>query len=703
MFPTGLLASVSGAGIDLVQYARILYWRRWLALSVVAAVVAATAAYTFTAQKIYEGKSTVLIDADEPNVVNFKGVLDEGLTGSGYMETQYELLKSRALAARTVAALGRQTFGASTDAAAVSELLYGLRITPVRGSRLVEVKYRSPWPELAARVATAHAEQYIQQSVENRFSASKSATAWLDAQLAKERKRVEQAEAALQAYREKYDAVSLKSGQDIVVQKLSDLNAAVTRAKAARIEKEVQYREVSAAEHDRALLDASPVILSNAFIQQLKADVARLQREYAQLSETLGDRHPTLIEKRTELETAQRRLSAEISRVVKSVADAYHAAQAEEGSLTRALDEQKAEALQLNRRGIEYATLERDAESVRLVYQSLLQRAKETSVSGDLPATNIRIVDVAQTPKQPVLPRTKWNLFVGTLSGALLAIGVVFVAELLDDRIKTPDDLREHVGGIFLGLVPEVRGRLARRLSLLTSGVPASFVEAFRALRTRVMASTERIVIVASSGEREGKTLVAANLAMSLAEAGQRVLLIDADLRRPSLHEVFGRRVEPGLSNLLDGTSTLADVLRLTTVSGLSVIAGGTPTLRAAELLDSPVFAQLFEIVKEHFTWVVIDSAPVLSVTDTCVLVRQPAGVVFVVGSSMTSARAARLAVEELQRAGARMLGTVLNRADLRRHPFYFSPYSRGDYAARTGPAPDRDLKVATAPFGRRA
>jgi uncharacterized protein involved in exopolysaccharide biosynthesis len=441
----------------------------------------------------------------------------------------------RALAQRTVTELGSNHPRLSLDAG-------GPRRVPSpagRGSRTVDVRFRSSDAALAAEIVNTHLRQCVQQSLENRFMASKEAADWLDAQLAKGAN-ASTGESALQAYREQHDAVSLKSGQDIVVQKLADLNAAVTRAKTNRIDKEVQFRDVQAVQRDPSLLDSFPAILSNPFIQQLKGDLARLQREYAQLSESLGERHPTLIEKRSEVETTDKRLAAEVRRVVQSVEDAYRAAQAEEASLVRALDEQKREALSLSRRGIEYAALERDAESIRLVYQSLLQRAKETGVSRELKGTNIRIVDAAETPTTPVLPRTWANFAIGIVGGLLLALGAVFLVEFLDDRVRTPEDLKNQLGLAFLGLIPEVRSTGIGRVTVLQDDVPPSFVEAVRAIRTGVVASSgdqgTKSILVASASEGEGKTLVATNLAVALAQARQRVLLIDADLRRPSVH-----------------------------------------------------------------------------------------------------------------------------------------------------------------------
>lgn len=686
------LPSISGSssGFDrllLVDYLRVLYRRRWMAIPVILAVIVAVAVHNHRTVPMYQAQASVLIDVVEPNVVNFRQVFDEGSGYGNYPQTQHALLVSRALVQQTVRAMElwkRPGFGATTEEGAVAAVQGGLLVAPIRGTRMAQIRFLWHDPKMAAEIVNAHAKQYIEQSLAKRFQATSEATEWLDAQLAAERKRVEDSERALQTYREQHDALSLQDGQNIVVQKLAELNTAVTRAKTNRIEKETQYRELVDAQRDPSTLDAFPTILANPFIQQLKGELSGLQRDYAQLAETLGDLHPTLVEKRTALETIEKRLAAEVTRVSNSVQNAYEVALAEEKSLTAALEEQKREALALNRRGIEYAALEREAQSVRLVYQTLLQRAKETNVSRELRGTNVQIVDPAQIPGRPVYPRKTFNMVMALLTGTLVAVGLVFVVEMIDDRIRVPRDITGQLGEAFLGLVPETSAKEADRVALVPRDESTPSVEAFRALRTGVLTAVglepPRSILVASSASGEGKTYVATNLAVALAQAQRRVLLVDADMRRPSAHDRFGRPLTPGLSNVLTGTATLNESLQKLPVSGLSLLSAGDITFEAPELLGSATFGDLLDILHEHFEWVIIDSPPVLTVTDASIIARRTSGIVFVVGSGMTRARTARLATEELRHAGGTMLGAVLNRAEVERHPYYFAPYGSREY-----------------------
>jgi len=709
--PSGADGSLSVFGqLHPLDYVRVLYRRRWLAAVVVAVALGAIALHDELTVPMYQAQTTVLIEPDTPKVVNFQQVLNDGLMQDGYFQTQLEVLKSRALAQRTAAALHQEKRAGfdrlSVDSGA-DAVLYGLDVLPVRGTRMLSIRYKVSNPVVAADVANAHARAYIQQSLDSRFHASKEATEWLDAQLAEERTRVEQREKALQAYREQHDAVSLTAGQNIIAQKLADLSGAVTRAKTDRIEKEAQYREWLAI-RQAGSLDSIPAVMANPFIQQLKGDLSRLQREYAELSESLGARHPTLVAKQAEIDTAERRLTAEVDRVIVSQRSAYQAAQAQESSLVNALEDQKREALAQNRRGIEYAALEREAESERLVYQSLLQRAKETGVSEDLRITNIRVVDPARVPTAPVSPRRIYDLIVAACGGLLVAVGLVFGLEYIDDRTRTPDDVLARVRLPVVGMVPEVRrGRGAGAAApLLQTDVPPLLIEAVRAMRTSLLStaytSDRRSIVVTSARQGEGKTFVASSLAIALAQGDERVLLIDADMRRPAVHRLFGLPLDRGLSSVLAGNASMGDVLRPTSIPGLTVLTAGQPTTAAPELLGSPRFHELFDVLQEHFSWVIIDSPPVLSVTDASLVARRSTGVLLVVASGKTRSHAARLAVNELRTTGATVLGAVLTRAELQQHPFYFAPYSRPEYVPMDPVAAASD-RAASATSGTRA
>jgi succinoglycan biosynthesis transport protein ExoP len=715
--------------VHLLDYMKVLYMRRWTAGTVFLVIFLGVLVYTFTVTPRYEARTRLLIESDDPNVLSFKEVIEEGASKADYYQTQYTILQSRALARKTIdtlglwqspqlqdsrrnidgileraassvsAALGHAPGPASsrgiTETLAQSRVidlfLEQLTIAPIRNSRLVDVKFRSSDPDVAMRVANVLAKAYIDQNLDYKFGASKEATSWLEDRLAEQRAQVETAEAALQQYREQHDAIPLEDRENIVVQKLGDLNAAVTKAKTERLQKEAVYRQITAIANNQAALDTFPAILANQFIQQQKGDLANLQRERAQLADKLGDRHPEMIKIQSAIQTAQAKLQGEIANVGQAIRTEYEAALTQERSLIAALDQQKLEAQSMNRKAIEYSVLDRDVKSSRQMYDGLLQRAKETGIAGELKASNIRVVDQAERPRKPVTPQPFLNLSLALFGGALFACGLVFFVDYMDSRIKSPDELKTYLGLTFIGLIPALGKEWNGTEPLINNGVPQNFAEAFRAVRTNVVfSSTEKgshSLVVTGTGPREGKTMVASNLAVGLAMAGERTLLLDADMRRSRVHELFDLSQEPGLSNVLVGNAKASEAVKKTDVPGLWVITSGHIPPNPAELLASRRFEDLLRSFGEHFDFIIIDTPPVMAVTDAVVAAHVASGVVFVVGAEMTNRRTAKAAVAQLANGRARFLGAVLNKVDVEAHGYYYSHYYRREYAAYYQPA----------------
>jgi succinoglycan biosynthesis transport protein ExoP len=713
--------------VHLLDYVKVLYKRRWTAVTVFLLVVGSVTVYTFTATPIFEAKTRLLIEAEQQNVVSFKQVIEEDETKADYYQTQYNILQSRVLARRTLEQLklwNRQPFGGSGEkksgiaqaigalpasvlsifqsgdknqdsqiagadetaaqSRAIDTFLSHLTIAPIRNSRLVDVRFQLPDSALATVIVNALAKNYIEQNLEYKFMASKEATDWLGARLVEERKAVERAEAQLQQYREQNDSISLTNRENITVQKLADLNAAVTRAKTERIQKEAVYQQLQASQSDPVRIDTFPAILTNAYIQQQKGELAELQRQYAQLAEKFGDKHPEIIKVKSAIQVSQTKLNAEIAKVVQSVRTEYQSALSQENSLTVALNQQKAEALSMNRKAIDYGVLERDVDSNKQLYNNLLQRAKETGVAGELKTSNIRVVDVAERPRQPVSPQKRMNEMFALIAGALSACALVFFFEYLDSRIKTPDEIRIHLGLTHLGLLPALNQK-DEKYPLLSGAVPAMFSEAVRAFRTNVLFSSAeeagRSLVITSTGPNEGKSMVASNLAIALANTGPRTLLIDGDMRKPKAHEIFNFKQEPGLSNVLVGTGKASEAVKKTSVAGLWVLPAGRIPPNPAELLGSPRFREFMNSLREHFDWIIIDTPPVMAVTDAALIAHNASGVIFVVGAEMTSRHAASRALDQLQQANAKFVGAVLNRVDLDRNGYYYSQYYRREYS----------------------
>ena len=721
------------------DYVRVVYKRRWIALPALLLVFSTMTFNSMRETPVYRSQVQLLIEKDAPTVARLEQMFQstDGWYNDEFYQTQHRILQSRSLAKRTIDAmnlwgaprlgngpepksrisptammwsvidggisLARRPFRKAAPApqapapeqvqagedaaqsARISEFLGGLSILPDSKSRLVEIRYMSTDPVFAAAAANAVTAAYIQQNLEFKLNTSKEAGDFLSDRLAEQRKAVDASERALQEFKEKNGAVAIAEGTStIAVQRLTDLNSALIKARTERINKEALYNQLTSMQA-AGTIETFPAVLANEYIQGLKTNLAQMQREQAQLAERYLDGHPEMTKIRSAVQTASAKLTTEIGKVVQGVNSEYRAALAQEQSLQGAMNAQRNEAIGQNKMDIAYAVLKREADSNREIYESLMQQTKETGISGERRATNVRVIDPAEVPRGPISPNVRADMTFAFVAGLVLAIGLAFGFEYLDNRIKTPQELKANLNVPFLGMVPSLPADKRASNPLLDNDVPPNFAEAFKSIRTNVLFSTAeegmRSLVVTSAGPGEGKSLVASNLSLALAQAGQRVLLIDADMRRPRVHEIFGGQQEPGLSNVLSGNAKTSDAIRKSSTPGLWVLPSGHIPPNPAELLGSKRYTDFVASLGIHFDWVVLDTPPVMVVADSSIVANQASGVVFVVRADHTNRHAVRAAAEQLEAANAHLLGSVLNGVDLVRNPYYYSAYYRKDYA----------------------
>jgi capsular exopolysaccharide synthesis family protein len=712
------------------DYLRVIYKRRLIAGAAFVLVFAYSATVSLRKTPIYESTTQLLIEKESRRAPSLNSVLQdvEGWYDDDFYQTQHKMLQSRALAWRAIEALKLDTPPSEADrierarmaeeagrggflatiaswlgapeviapppgdettwqSERIDAFLGGLSVQPVRNSRLVNLRYRSPDPVFASRAANALAESYIAQGLSFRALASQDANTFLSVQLEEQKAKLAESEQALQTYKEQHGAIALTDPQNnIIVRKLADTSAELTRARSERLEKEQLFQTITDLRRDPAKLLGFPAIMSNPTILALNKQIADLKSEdAAKAAAQLGPGHADRKAIAAALTVKEAELEGQIQKVVDSIDSEYQIAKGREQALAAQLNDLKGDSLRQDNVAIGYLALERDVISNRQLYDDLLQRAKVTGVTGEYKGTNVQVIDRAEMPRAPVLPNHQRDLMFAFMTGFLLAVGLAFGMEYLDSRIKTPDDIKAHLGVPFLGLVPVVAAKDVTGPSpLLDRGVPAAFSEAMRGIRTSVIFSSaaegSRTVMVTSTAPSEGKTVVSTNLADALAQAEQRTLVIDGDMRRPRVHEVFAFAQEPGLSNVLVGAVQIDKAIRKTDNPFLSVLPAGHIPPNPAELLGSSKYRKLLEDLGKDYDWIVVDAPPVMAVTDAAVISNGVGGVVFVVGSEMTPRRSAQTAIEQLSAARARIIGAVLNRVNVERHSYYYAHYYRKDY-----------------------
>jgi len=632
----------------------------------------------------------------------------ENAPQQGYLETLAEVLRSRSIAEATVRQLelwkhpeyepvaGGVSSGVvdKVPDSVVDRFIANTVIAAVPGSTVLNVSVRSTDPQLAATAANAISHGFIERDLASRLAGAKDAADWLGRRLDDQRARVTDTESTLQRYREAQNAASLDDRQNMVVQRLADLNAAVTRARTDRIAKEALYKRVSELLGTANLLDAVPAIAANGFIQQLKTHLNEIERQLTEASATYGDRHPEIIRLTTARDEAARHLEAEIATVAESLRNEFLAAEAGEQSLVAALEAQKRESRDLDRKAVEYAALVREAESNRALYQNLLEQAKNVGLAPDLQRSNLRILDDAPVPRTPLGPSGRTGLVLAALASAVFAAGLGFLIEFLDPRLRTVDEVAEQLRLPMLGYLEKIRSNSHLRSSMLISAAtPARFKEEVGRIRAAVeieIGPRVGVLLTTSTGAKEGKTVVATNLALAFASAGRRVLLIDADLRRSQIHTAFDVPLAPGLSDWLQAPDGVAldEVVRPGPLPTLWLLTAGGTTSNAGDLMGGQAFAKLIRAARSAYDCVVIDSPPLMAVSDGQILAGLADHVVFVASADQTRLHAARLAIGQIRRTRANLVGVVFNRVTMSRWGAFYSAHYGSYYNSYYGVSP---------------
>ena len=666
-------------GIDLQEIVHVLIEKAWLIIVFVIVGGVLGGAYITRSPRIYAAREVIQVEQAPQNVINIEDVNPEETQSGEIIKTIEQNLLSTTLLDRVAKSNALPGDGAQLAGSVTA------KIRP--GTRLIDIVAEHQDPRLAQKIAHSVVVEFVKQAMETRTDSTQIAGTFLLEEAQRLKAKLEKSEQALQSYKEQTQAVSLEDRQNITVEKLKDLNQRVTEAKTERLRLESDFMDVEKFQGDSERTSSISSVAAYPPLAEFKKGIAAQLTEIAVLSERYRAKNPKLIEARNQLENMQALLPQEILKGAAAVVTSYQAAKSTEQKFEQALREQEQAALSLNKLSIPYNTLAREVESDRALYDSVLKRMKETDVTRGLEKNRVRIIENAALPKAPIRP-DKVRVMLLALAGGLAAgLGLSFGLNALDSSFKTVDKVERVVGLPILGAIPRTGGDAA----LVFQDATSAAAESFRSLRTSLTllgkSDQRKVTLFTSAVPAEGKSFCAINHAISLAQQGLRTLLVDADLRRPTIAAALLEKVAvPGLSDLLAGLAPFDQAIHSAEEDQLFVLPAGSRTANPAELLSRSDFGAFIAEAAKQFDRIVIDTAPVNAVSDTLLLVEHVHSVCLVVRADSTPRKAVLQASAALTAAGRRPVGVIVNRLSARAGIGYYYHYGVGKYGA-TEPA----------------
>ena len=711
---------------SLREYMRVLIKRKWLVISCIVGIFLAVAIASFHQTPVYEAAGQIAVNKADSNLITFK---DSGPVIDYYdqsdLDTEVRIIQSDLLALQVIRQLSldrRPEFGGQpeakqanlapdplqADSKRASALLgvfhSNLHVSLIPNTRIIEIHYNCTNPQLAADIVNTLANTYVEQNFKTKFESTMQASDWLSKQLVDLQMKVETSQEKLVRYQKEHEILGNDEKQNITTEKLDEINKELTLAESDRMQKEAVYRQTQSSDPE---VVAAAIVADSAggsansshLLGGLREQQAAIQIQMAELSTQFGPSYPKLAQLNSQLKEVNHQLQSEINKSVDHLRGQYLAALQRENLLHDSFEKQKQEANKLNESAIEYSLLKRDVDSNRTLYEGLLEKLKEAGVTAGLRSNNFRILAAARPPTLPVEPNIPRNLLFALALGVISGVGSAFLLENMDNTVRTPEQATALSGLPSLGMIP--MGRTAslssggKRLALtsskeavetVTQARPQSqMAESYRALRTSLLLSNlgapPKVIMVTSARPQEGKTTTSINTAIVLAQKGVRVLLIDADLRRPSVHKNLGMGPRSGLSNVLTGSATLQQAVTVSPIlPNLYILPAGTPPPNPAELLASSIMRDLIAELREQYDHIVLDTPPTLSVTDAVVLSPRADATILVIRSGQTTKQALRRSRDILMQVNAHVAGVLLNAVDLTSPDYYYYYEYQGKY-----------------------
>ena len=688
---------------ELRHYVHLLRKRWHVVVAILIASGALAFVYTIRQPKIYEATCSLVIESTPPRVL--EGVRDVVEIGADYTnaylyyKTQYRIIQSREIAQKVLDRLGPAQLlpdekGNRPSRQDQVEALRGqVNVVGLRESSIANITVRDRDPERASRIANAFADAYVERNLDYKLEGARSAGSWLGEQTVDLRKQLEDSELALYQYKKDHSLLDLglDDRQSMTRQNLQALNGKLADIKAKRIEIESIRKLIGAAKNDIAEKESLPEIRDNVVVTKLRENYLDLLKLKADLESRYGDKHPKIENIQQQLQATRRDYNHELDEVLKAFDKKYQAIVETEAALNKWMHQEKSQALDLAKLEVEYRPMARDAENNAKVFGQVTQRHKEIDLTGLSRANNVRVLDRAIGTGHQVSPNLRLNLSLSLVFGLAAGFLLVFAIEALDNTIKTPEAAEDLVGAPMLGVLPiltEAKQRLmedAPERDLTVHKEPKSLAaEACRSIRTNLMflsAQKEiQLFVVTSPSPQDGKTTAAISLAITMAQAGARVLLVDTDLRKPRIHKSFDIKTDKGVSNAIMGETTIKDVIVHTEIPNLDVLPCGPTPPNPAELLHTERFHSILAQFRQSYDKIILDAPPTGPVTDPAIIGSMTDGVLLVLRAGHTTREAAAYARRHLTDAGARILGLVLNQTD-RKGSGYGYGYGYGRYA----------------------
>jgi succinoglycan biosynthesis transport protein ExoP len=699
--------------IDLREYWQTINRHKWGIFGFAVLVTILTILVVFSLRPVYRATATVLIEANQAQVVSIEEVYGIDSGNQEYYLTQFEILKSRKLAEAVMAKLDladhpefNEESGFSFDwrgllpfklpgsdlVPSEDDLLQGkvehflekVTISPVRKTQLVKITYESYDPVLAADVANAIGVAYIEGNLEAKLEVTMQASSWLSERLGYLKDDLRATQQTLQDYRDSEGIVGEKGGLDIASKELDLVSTRLVESRRDRLELEGVYKQIQKiGKRNPRKLELIPAVLQHPLVQVMKESVARIQLKKSELSKRYGAKHPKMESVNSELNIAYRSLNQQILSVVSGIENQYKAAQASERSLEGSLSSTKVGMQDISRKEFKLKELQQDVDTKQAVYDTFFTRLSETSATGDLKTANARIVDPAVKPLLPAKPKKKLIVVLAFVVSLMFGVVFAFLLKALDNTIKTASEIESKLGETMLGLLPLLKGKKGVKHLSYTQYIDENqspYAESVRTIRTGVVLSAldnpHKVLAVTSTVPGEGKTSTSINMAYSLGQM-EKVLLIDADMRRPSLAKALGFDPRaPGLSNLVAGTAKLDECIHHHEASNIDVITAGIIPPNPLELLSSERFAKALTVLEEKYDRIVIDTAPAQAVSDALVLASKVGAMIYVVKADSTTYQHAKSGIKRLRDVNAPLIGVVLNQVNTQKASKYYG----GDY-----------------------